>query len=354
RFACVLTVAPLARRKLVGYPGIRRFHPTKYCFSPCEISSLHLRGSLHDSTGNVLPNVTLTLLNTATNLARATVTNASGEYFFEKIDPGTYNVEAMQTGFKKLDRSGILIETQQQITLDLTMELGSVSETVIVTDDVPLMETSTASTCTVISKQLLDDLPNSGRNPFAISAITPTLIPVGNPTFNRRYEIETGLKERENHFTVGFDPTVASPPKVPGLDLKGGLLYAGVNGAPTGQTDTFHKFAPRVGFAYALSDKTTIRGGYGIYYAPPIFNFTIAALGALGFLAFSALLYLAFTLAGLITINQLLTVVVTDQSSDRLPNGLNAVRGEVKFNRELIAQGVANMACPFFSAPPRP
>lgn len=70
--------------------------------------------------------------------------------------------------------------------------------------------------------------------------------------------------------------------------------------------------------------------------------------GALNFSDFSDLIYPAFTLAGLITINQLLTVVVTDRLSDRL----NAVRGEVKFNRELVAQGIANMVCPFFGAPP--
>lgn len=77
-------------------------------------------------------------------------------------------------------------------------------------------------------------------------------------------------------------------------------------------------------------------------------SFPHPSLGALDFSGFSALLYPAFTLAGLITINQLLTVVVTD----RLPDRLNAVRGEVKFNRELVAQGIANMACPFFGAPP--
>jgi MFS superfamily sulfate permease-like transporter len=77
-------------------------------------------------------------------------------------------------------------------------------------------------------------------------------------------------------------------------------------------------------------------------------SFPHPSMGALDFSGFSALLYPAFTLAGLITINQLLTVVVTD----RLPDRLNAVRGEVKFNRELVAQGIANMACPFFGAPP--
>ena len=73
-------------------------------------------------------------------------------------------------------------------------------------------------------------------------------------------------------------------------------------------------------------------------------SFPKPSLTGVDFSAFSALLHPAFTLAGLITINQLLTVVVTDRLSE-VPN-------EVKFNRELIAQGVANMACPFFGAPP--
>ncbi len=73
-------------------------------------------------------------------------------------------------------------------------------------------------------------------------------------------------------------------------------------------------------------------------------SFPHPSLGAMDFSGFSDLIHPAFTLAGLITINQLLTVVVTDR--------LNEARGDVKFNRELIAQGVANMACPFFGAPP--
>jgi sulfate permease, SulP family len=73
-------------------------------------------------------------------------------------------------------------------------------------------------------------------------------------------------------------------------------------------------------------------------------SFPTPSLSVLDFSAFSALLHPAFTLAGLITINQLLTVVVTDR--------LKEERGEVRFNRELIVQGAANMACPFFGAPP--
>lgn len=73
-------------------------------------------------------------------------------------------------------------------------------------------------------------------------------------------------------------------------------------------------------------------------------SFPHPSASALNWADFSDLIYPAFTLAGLITINQLLTVVVSDR--------LREERGEVKFNRELIAQGVANLACPFFGAPP--
>ena len=150
-----------------------------------------LRGEMKDGGGQVLAGVTLTITNEETNVPRSTVTNDAGEYFFELVDPGRYRVLATLDGFKKLERSGILIGTQQKLTLDLAMEIGNVAETVTITGDVPLMETSTASTGTVIGKQILDDLPNSGRNPFAISAITPTVIPVGNPTFNRQQD-QTG------------------------------------------------------------------------------------------------------------------------------------------------------------------
>jgi hypothetical protein len=147
-----------------------------------------LRGAVHDASGKSLPSTTLVMTNELTNVSRTTVTNEAGEYFFEKVDPGKYKVTASLDGFKKTDRQGISIETQQQVTLDLSLEVGNVVETVVITGDVPLMETSNPSTGTVLSKQVLDDLPNAGRNPFILSAITPNVIPAGNPTFNRQQD----------------------------------------------------------------------------------------------------------------------------------------------------------------------
>ncbi|MBI1766251.1 MAG: carboxypeptidase regulatory-like domain-containing protein [Acidobacteria bacterium] len=147
-----------------------------------------LRGAVHDNSGSALPGATLTLLNEATQIARTTVANEAGGYVFERVDPGKYKITVTRAGFKKVDRTGILVETQQQITLDLALEIGDVAETVVVTDEVPLIESANASVGQVISKQFLSDLPNSGRNPFSLAAISPNYIPAGNPTFNRQQD----------------------------------------------------------------------------------------------------------------------------------------------------------------------
>ncbi len=89
-----------------------------------------------------------------------------------------------------------------------------------------------------------------------------------------RIEHETGLQEEENRFTVAFDRTLnpggaLGAISVNGKPVRGGLVYAGVNGAPTEQgNQPAVKFSPRFGFVYSANPKTVVRGGYGIYQAP--------------------------------------------------------------------------------------
>jgi hypothetical protein len=147
-----------------------------------------LRGAVTDNNGKALGGATLTLVNEQTNVSRPTVTNEAGEYVFDRVDPGKYKISATLAGFKKTDRTGVVVETQQQVTLDLMLAVGDVTETVVITGDAPLIETPNPSTGTLLSKQALSDLPNAGRNPFILSAITPNVIPAGNPTFNRQQD----------------------------------------------------------------------------------------------------------------------------------------------------------------------
>jgi hypothetical protein len=107
-----------------------------------------------------------------------------------------------------------------------------------------------------------------------------------------RYEFEQGLQEKDNRFAVGFDPNATFPAQVAGLNLKGGLMYAGVNGYPTYQGSPFKgQFAPRGGIAWSLTDKTVIRGGYGLFWAPTQFaGVTEAIMGTRGYTASTSFL----------------------------------------------------------------
>src|SRR6185436_20305495 len=84
-----------------------------------------------------------------------------------------------------------------------------------------------------------------------------------------RIEHEDGLREENNQFTVGFDPTINPGGALGAAGARGGLMYAGVNGNPEVQGDQpAAKFSPRIGFVYSMNPKTVVRGGYGIYQAP--------------------------------------------------------------------------------------
>jgi len=136
-----------------------------------------------------------------------------------------------------------------------------------------------------------------------------------------RLERETGLTERNNQITVNFDQNAVNPlnSQVNLIDpltgqkrqLLGGLVFAGVNGAPTQQgNQPAMKAAPRVGAVFSLNDKTVLRGGWGLYYSP--FNYPAAGTTSWGQIGYSAT-----TL-----VSQPSSVTPTTTMSNPFPNGL--------------------------------
>ena len=171
-----------------------------------------LRGSIKDA-GGVIPGVEVTLTNEQTNIKRSVVTNERGEYVFANIDPATYSVKATLQGYKTIDRGGIRIGTQQFLTLDLTMEVGAITENVTVTGEAPLIDTSNASTGTVLDTSALQTLPAPGRNAFMIGASVPTVVPSGDAQFNRQQDQTNaslmslgGGTRRGNNYTLDGVP----------------------------------------------------------------------------------------------------------------------------------------------------
>lgn len=144
-----------------------------------------LRGQVTDQSAAAVASAKVTMVDEATNITRSTVANDQGEYNFASVTPASYSIVVEAPGFKKFERKGVSIATQQFLTLDLKMEVGQVTESVLVTSEVPLLETSNASQSQTVDRQKLIDLPNLGRNPFMMSRLAPTVQQVGNPGYMR-------------------------------------------------------------------------------------------------------------------------------------------------------------------------
>ena len=144
-----------------------------------------IRGTLFDQNGGVMASGKVSLINAGTSEQRATVSSSSGEFVFNEVVPGTYSLVAESPGFKKFERKGVIVGTQQQVSLEMKLELGQVSESVQVSEAAPLLESANASQGQVLDNQKLTELPNLGRNPFMMSKLAANVIPVGNPAYNR-------------------------------------------------------------------------------------------------------------------------------------------------------------------------
>src|SRR5215467_4235677 len=207
-----------------------------------------VRGSIQDSTGAAIVGATVTLRNEAAGVTRTTATNSSGEYVFSQVPPATYTVTAEMSGFKKLERPGVVIGTQEFVTADMKMELGQITESVQVAGEAPLIETATASNGQVTTNQQITDLPNLGRNVYLLSKLDNNVVPVGDPRWNR-FQDQIGSSAvsigggpiRGNNYTIdGISITTSQnlPEAIPTME--------GVQEMKT-QTDTYDATMGRTG-----------------------------------------------------------------------------------------------------------
>lgn len=146
-----------------------------------------VRGVVTDS-GGVVPGVTVTLTNEGNGAARDAVSNDQGAYNFSAVPPGIYTVKAELTGFKTFENKGVRVATQQFVTMDVKLDVGSLQETITVTGEAPLIDTSNASTGSVIDSRQLESLPSGGRSAFLFAVTVPTVVASGDSQFNRQQD----------------------------------------------------------------------------------------------------------------------------------------------------------------------
>jgi hypothetical protein len=138
-----------------------------------------ISGTVNDSSGAVIPNVTVTAKNTATGVTTNAPTNATGAYDFPSLQPGGYVVSATTTGFQTQTYQNVTLGSGQQVRLNFTLQVqaGAVSVDVIVEADTQLA-TTTSSVGGVLTEKEVTELPVASRNVLDLVALTPGVINV--------------------------------------------------------------------------------------------------------------------------------------------------------------------------------
>jgi hypothetical protein len=121
-------------------------------------------GTVTDQSGGLVKGARVTITNVETGVARTLETNDAGDFVAPSLPPGPYRVVVEAAGFKKVERGGIRLEVAKDIRLDLTMQPGSVSETVTVTEQVALVETTNDTLGGTFANKSINDLPLNGRD----------------------------------------------------------------------------------------------------------------------------------------------------------------------------------------------
>src|SRR5215471_12264639 len=116
-------------------------------------------GRVTDTSNAVIPGASVSFINVETGVLVKTVTNAEGNYFSSFLIPGTYRITAQKTGFKSLVRPGITLSVNDRLELNLTLEIGSQSESITVTADAPLLDSANVAVGRVVSVEEVRNLP---------------------------------------------------------------------------------------------------------------------------------------------------------------------------------------------------
>src|SRR5712692_7012161 len=146
-------------------------------------STGRILGVVTDQSGGNVANATVTLTDVARGVSQTLTTDTDGAYVAVNLQPGTYTVRAEFKGFKTFERKNILVEVGKDVRIDVVLQPGSVSETVTITEEVPMVDTTSTTLGGTISNEIINDLPLNGRNYQNLLTLRPgTMIyPGGGP-----------------------------------------------------------------------------------------------------------------------------------------------------------------------------
>src|SRR6059036_3152786 len=197
--------------------------PTCLVFAQISTATATIVGVVKDTTGALIPGVTIKIKHTETGQTRAAISSETGDYNVPLLPIGAYEITTAMPGFKQEVRRGINLIVGQQAVINLTLEVGAAAETVTITEEAPLVNTTLSSTSGLITEQQVKELPLNGRSFDQLLAIN---VGVVNNTSNMGAGLYPG-------FSVAGHRTEANRFLINGVDWIGGNAAAN-NITPTG------------------------------------------------------------------------------------------------------------------------
>ena len=140
-------------------------------------------GTVTDQTGGVISGATISIIDKDRGLARTLTTDDAGEYNAPTLLPGTYTVRVEANGFKRMEHQNVVLEVGKEVRVDLTVQPGEQTQSVTVTESIPLVETTNATLGGTLNNAQIQDLPLNGRNYQYLLSLRPGVMvqPGGGP-----------------------------------------------------------------------------------------------------------------------------------------------------------------------------
>ena len=168
-------------------------------------------GVVKDNTDAVVPGARVTAVNEQTAARSETVTDGAGAFQFPLLRAGRYQVTVEAPGFQKLERSGVIVNTAERIRLDLTLEVGALTETVTVTGEVPLLQSTQATMGHVVEQRTITSIPLATRNFTQIlgtsAGVIGTIYNADRPGTGSDSVSVNGMRRGSNNLLVDGAPT---------------------------------------------------------------------------------------------------------------------------------------------------
>lgn len=162
-----------------------------------------MRGTVADSSGGALPGVTIVVTNQETGTYREIISNADGSWYVPGLTPGTYQVAAELSGFKRFLRRGLPVVVGNTSTVTITMEIGGLEETVTVTSEAPIIDMTSKQIGGNIDTKDLTQLPSITRNWLEYASLLPGIVPAPNlASWGSTTLSANGVDTRNNSYLV--------------------------------------------------------------------------------------------------------------------------------------------------------